>query len=279
MTLRRPHRSLHHQRVLRQTDCDRARRETLRHLTVESLEPRRLLAVGPELLEIRVDGRLTQDGDIRHDAFRELLFQFDTDDAINPATLSGFQLSRAGDNGVLGDQDDVVVAAGYRGLGVSPNEVILRFAEALPDDVYGIHVDGSVTNINGVPFNGGEDLDVQFTLDQGTQVISVVPQPVVRDPATGALSQAKDQIVVYFDSSQLDAAAASNPAFYQLVDALTGALLVPQQVQYDAAAQQAVLTFADELSDSTYRLQIGVSDEPNNSAPTATSVGTLVQRA
>lgn len=279
MTLRRPHRSLHHQRVLRQNDYNRARRETLRHLIVESLEPRRLLAVGPELLEIRVDGRLTQDGDIRHDAFRELLFQFDTDDVINPATLSGFQLSRAGDNGILGDEDDVVVAAGYRGLGVSPNEVILRFAEALPDDVYGIHVDGSVRNTNGVPFNGGKDLDIQFTLDQGTQVISVVPQPVVRDPDTGALSQAKDQIVVYFNSSQLDAAAASNPAFYHLVDALTGALLLPQQVQYDAAAQQAVLTFADELPDSTYRLQIGVSDEPNNSAATATSVGTLVQRA
>ena len=67
-----------------------------------------------------------------------------------------------------------------------------------------------------------------------------------------------------------------DPAFYQLVDELTGDLLVPEQVQYTAATNQAVLDFADDLSDSTYRLQIGVSDEPNNSGGTAINIGTLV---
>ena len=189
-----------------------------RNLRVETLEERRLLAVGPELLEIEAGGRAIADGDVRHDAFHELMFHFDADDTIHPGTLDGFQLSRAGDNGILGDQDDIILAPAYAGIGDSPSEVILRFAETLPDDVYGIHVDGSVTNIQGQPFNGGVDLDVPFTLDQGTKVISVVPQPIVRDPNTGALSQAKDQVVVYFNSNQLDPAAAANPAFYQLTD-------------------------------------------------------------
>ncbi len=181
---------------------------------------------------------------MRHDTFRELLFQFDTDDVINPATLGGFQLSRAGDNGILGDVDDVIVSPGYTGIGNSPNEVILRFADTQPDDVYGIHVDGSVTNSNNVPFNGGTDLDIQFTLDQGTQVISVVPQPIVRDPLTGELSQAKDQIVVYFNSQQLDPTTASNPAFYQLVDELTGDLLFPEEVQYSASDEPSGARFS-----------------------------------
>ena len=155
MIRRRPHRSLSQQRVLRRYDFDRKRHETLRHLNVESLEPRRLMAVGPELLEIRVDGRATENGDVRNDTFRELVFQFDTDDIINPATLSGFQLSRGGGNGRLGDVDDVVIPANYSGLGETPNEVILRFANSMPDDVYGIHVDGSVRNMSGIPFNGG----------------------------------------------------------------------------------------------------------------------------
>ncbi|MHB0959585.1 MAG: tandem-95 repeat protein [Pirellulaceae bacterium] len=250
-----------------------------RNLFVETLEERRLLAVGPELLEIRVDGRAIENGDVRHDAFRELLFRFDTGDVISPASLAGFQLSRAGANGILGDVDDVIVSPGYTGIGGTPNEVILRFADSLPDDVYGIHVDGSVRGSNNVPFNGGTDLDIQFTLDQGTKIISVVPQPISRDPVTGELSQAKDRIVVYFNSQQLDPVLASNPAFYQLDDELTGALLFPQQVQYTAATNQAVLLFANDLPHGTFHLRIGVSDEPNNSVGSPINVGTVVQRA
>ncbi|MHB9077543.1 MAG: Ig-like domain-containing protein [Pirellulaceae bacterium] len=275
--------SLHGIERWRKRSREMQRSRARRNLFVETLEERRLLAVGPELLEIRVDGRTIADGDVRHDAFRELVFQFDTDDAINPATLAGFQLSRAGANGILGDVDDVIVSPGYVGIGDSPNEVILRFADAQLDDVYGIHIDGSVTDIANVPFNGGTDRDIRFTMDQGTKVISVVPQPIVRDPVTGELTQAKDRIIVYFNSNQLDAATVSNPAFYQLIDELTDDLLFPADVQYSPATNQAVLIFANDLPDSTFHLQMGISDEPNdagNSAGvSAINIGTLFQRA
>ena len=279
MTIRRSRAQWLRSKSLRGEQRAHVRRQTLRALQVETLEERRLLAVGPTLLEIEAGGRAIAEGDVRHDAFGELLFRFDTDDAISPATLAGFQLGRAGDNGILGDGDDVIVAPGYAGIGDSPNEVILRFAETLPDDVYGIHVDGSVKNIQGQPFNGGVDLDIQFTLDQGTKVISVVPQPIVRDPDTGELSQAKDQVVVYFNSNQLDPAAAANPAFYQLTDEMTGDLLIPVEVLYSAQTNQATLVFAGDLPDSTFHLRIGSSDEPNDSQNSAIDVGTLFQRA
>ncbi|MCU0963103.1 MAG: proprotein convertase P-domain-containing protein, partial [Pirellulaceae bacterium] len=129
------------------------------------------------------------------------------------------------------------------------------------------------------PFNGGQDLDVPFILDQGTKIISVVPQPVVRDPVTGALLQAKNQIEVHFNSRQLDPATAANPAFYQLVDEWTGALLFPQHVDYAPDQMRAVLQFAHDLPDTTFHLRIGVSDEPNDSRGTAVNVGTIAQRA
>ena len=248
-----------------------------RNLRIEPLEERQLLAVGPELLEIDMGGRAISAGDVRHDAFNELLFRFDTDDAIKPTTLGGFQLERAGANGILGDADDVLITPGYVGIGDSSNEVILRFAQDLPDDQYNIHVDGSVTNTRGQRFNGGVDYDLPFTLDQGTQIISVVPQPVVRDPDTGELTQAKDQVVVYFNSNQLDPVAAANPAYYQLSDEMTGALLIPTDAIYSASTNQATLVFADELPNSTFYLRIGSSDEPNDIADGAVDVGTLFQ--
>jgi VCBS repeat-containing protein len=250
-----------------------------RNLRVEPLEVRRLLAVGPELLEIEAGGRSIDDGDVRHEPFTNLLFRFDSNDSIAPSTLAGFELSRAGDNGILGDADDIVITPGWRGLGNSANEVILRFAETLPDDVYGIHVDGTVTDASGQSFNGGEDLDIAFTLDQGTQVVSVVPQPVTRDPDTGELTQAADQVIVYFNSAQLDPDLVSNPAFYQLTDEVTGDLLFPEEVQYDADSQQATLVFSEDLPAGTFHLQIGRSDEPNDTVDGAVSAGTISQRA
>ena len=121
--------------------------------------------------------------------------------------------------------------------------MILRFAETLPDDVYGIHIDGSVTNIQGQPFNGGVDLDVPFTLDQGTKVISVVPQPIVRDPNTGALSQAKIRWSLISTATNSIPLRPANPAFYQLTDEIERPVVDPDQVLDSAASNQAPLVF------------------------------------
>jgi hypothetical protein len=107
--------------------------------------------------------------------------------------------------------NDVVIEPGYLGVADSPNEIIVRFADTLPDDLYRIDVYGdglnALRNGQGAAFgdltddgvDNGVGQSIQFELDLGAQVISVVPQPIVRQ-ADGSLVQNRNQIVVYFNA-------------------------------------------------------------------------------
>ncbi|MFW6171113.1 MAG: hypothetical protein ACODAD_11530, partial [Planctomycetota bacterium] len=268
----------------RSSDRRRARHRELqqmraqRNLRMEPLEARRLLAGAPELAEIAAGGRPVAEDDVRHEAFQDLVFQFDADDAIDQETIEGgFQLNGAGDDELVGTADDVLVEPQYAGLvGDSTNEVILRFAETVPDGVYGIHIDGSVTSESGEPFNGGEDYNLQFTMDQGIEAITVVPQPTVFDPDTGELTQKTDEVRVDFNSHPVDPAVVAAPDTYQLTDEVTGDVLVPEEVNYSAETNQATLIFAEDLSGNTLHLQIGT---PNTPQPPPSSDDPLFQEA
>ena len=101
---------------------------------------------------------------------------------------------------------DVEIIPAYVGLGDSTREVIVRFAEALPDDKYRIEIVGQGTralrNINGQAYNQGVTSAVSFELDLGAQIESIVPQPVVRN-SSGQLVQQRNQIEVYFNNDDL----------------------------------------------------------------------------
>ena len=186
---------------------------------------------------------------------------------------------------VLSGASAVAISPGY--VGVNPdaqNEVIVRFAEALPDDTYRIEIVGSgstpLTNSLGEAFNDGVDLLRDFELDLGAQVIAVVPQPVDRDSSSGALLSRRDQIDVYFNNDDLFdtddagdpdyARRAENPSFYQLIltnDTVTNTddtVFLPVSVDYDAARDMATLTFASDIEQlagpGTYRLRVGTSE-------------------
>ena len=135
---------------------------------------------------------------------------------------------------------------------------------------------GDVTD-DGV--DNGASFSLEFELQLSAQVISVVPQPITRDPDTGELSQAKNQIHVYFNESDLDPTSASTPAFYRLIDTRDQSLLFPSSVVFDPNEAMATLTFPFDLSTSTYQLQIGASEEANNSIGDATDLGTIAQQA
>ncbi|MCA9204437.1 MAG: hypothetical protein KDA59_15390, partial [Planctomycetales bacterium] len=184
-------------------------------------------------------------------------------------------------------------------MGETDNEVILRFAERLPDDLYQVEVFGiddsslgvvAVRGQNGLPltpFVAGTNRDVfQFELDLGAQVLAVVPQPITR-LANGTLSQAQNQIVVYFDDDMHATTVplttgdlAQDPPvvdvnFYQLIlgrDTVRNtddAVFSPTSVVYDPDSRTATLTFANNLTDlvdpltmnpvgaSTFRLRVG----------------------
>ncbi len=103
---------------------------------------------------------------------------------------------------------DVEIIPGYIGLGDSDREVVLRFAEPLPDDSYRIEILGTgvrtLMNVDGEVFNAGVSRSIPFELNLGVQIVSVVPQPVTRDPVTGALSWTRTaDIDVYFTEDKL----------------------------------------------------------------------------
>ncbi len=250
-----------------------------------------MLASGLELISVQPNGdELLHNGDVRHTAPTELTFRFVGNQSIDPNTLDGIQLTRAGLDGALGDPNDVVIQPGFKGLGGASNEVILRFAESLPDDLYQIDITGdgagALMNDQGEPFNNGTNLQLQFQLDLGAQVIAVVPQPISRD-ASGLVQRA-DQLDVYFNNDDLDPSDAVNPALYKLIYTSDTAnnqddtTFLPTSVSYDAVADRATLTFADTISNlvnggtgGTFRLRIG-TDEARPPVPLSVSPGTDV---
>ncbi len=260
----------------------------------EPLEPRCLLA---GLQGITVDdGSLLQS--IENTAPGVMTLIFDADEIISdaPSSMAGISLVHGGDDRMLDTSDDIIVQPGFVGIGDRPNEVVMRFAENLPDNIYRLAISGNgseaVRNVFGEAFDqdpnqaGIQDYSQTFRLDLGAQIVAVVPQPVERN-ADGSLTQNRDQIVVYFNNDPLDQASAERPDFYQLrftghsdqftpdVDTahdMDDVVHLPTSVAYDATTNRATLTFAtplDQLDNGgvdgagTYRLQIGL----NNATP------------
>jgi len=162
--------------------------------TVELVTRAPVARVGPELVAIIPnEGDLLEDGEVLNIAPRELLFRFNEGQTIDPATLDAIQIVRTGGDGIFGNANDVIVEYGWIDIADYANEVIVRFADTLPDDRYEIRIVGSNTyvgpdnqpvapllNMSGLPFHDGVDEVHPFDLDLGAQVVAVVPQPVVR---------------------------------------------------------------------------------------------------
>ena len=165
------------------------------------------------------------------------------------------------DNGALPDLaltgvSDVVLEPGFIGLGNSSHEVVFRFAEPLPDDLYQISILGAgniaLRNADGERFFEGENYSSQFIVDLGPQVVAVVPEPV-RRAANGSLSPEIGKIEVHFNED-LDISLAQNPSYYQLVFTRDTArntddvVVIPQSVSYNSITNIATLDFGRPLS-------------------------------
>ncbi|MCH2122782.1 MAG: tandem-95 repeat protein, partial [Pirellulaceae bacterium] len=199
---------------------------------------------------------------------------------------------------VLQGANDIVVSAGFIGYGDSENEVIFRFGEGLPDDLYRIHIfnhgDDALLNKNGETFVNLDDdgearvtpFQLDFELDLGAFVKAIVPQPVVRTLAkepdeNDTLVQARDQIIVYFNDDDLctrtapdgPCAGTDEPAqqaeFYQLiytndsVNNLDDAKFIPETVSYNPDTDSALLTFAAPLDELRRRTLVRANPSQN----------------
>lgn len=189
---------------------------------------------------------------------------------------------------------DIPVVPGFVGLGASPREIVMRFKEPLPDDLYYVEVLGTgpsaLRNDLGAAFgdqtedgvDNGSDFNLNFELNLGAQVLSIIPQPVSRNPVTNSLTQARNQIHVYFNDDDLSVfpvvtgelvtnPTVVDPAFYQLIFTNDSAantddvVYRPKVIQYDPATDIAVLQFDKDLDQlgsgaGTFRLRVGTDE-------------------
>ena len=229
------------------------------------------------------------------EAPQQITLRFSSGAKIDSTTLGAITVTRAGGDGVIGNANDINVTPA-NGVGIvtvddfpNQNQVVLRFAETLPDDLYRITIGGGLKTVAGGPsapadsFRNGNEFNLNVRLDIGAFVVAVVPQPISRGVAN-ALQQSLDMVDVYFNANDpLQADSARNPRNYRLVetDPATGAdiaVQIPQSVAYDSATGRARLTFAAALGDKLYRLQVGGSDDENGTTATAVTVGTVFQQ-
>lgn len=261
----------------------RGRRRRGRHdgiHQVEALEPRRVMAfdlvgaftesstlpfyvhtVSPSTVELS-------------DAPQQLTLRFGPGVKVDPATLSNITITRSGGRtDPFGNGNDVAVVPGLIQVDDAPNQnqVIVRFAASLPDDIYRINVGAGLSsvangNVNAATFD--------LRLDLGAFVVGVVPQPVTR--VSGFLTQSRNTIEVYFNREDaLNPASATNLGFYRIIAVNSagsdvGAPIVPSGVTYDPATGRAVLTFASNIPDGrTWRLEVGGAGVNNPGVPAA----------
>jgi hypothetical protein len=131
-----------------------------------------LLAVGPQLVAAYSSGTTILNPD-------EVLHVAPTE--LRNAGVNSIQVTRGGDH-VLGNGNDIAVDVGAILVATTTTDVIVRFANPLVDDLYQVTIVGSGANplrdVEGDAFNDGVDLTRNFTLDLGTLVTGIVPQPV-----------------------------------------------------------------------------------------------------
>ena len=138
-------REVFHRRV-RRSSRPLVRRRNLSH--VENLEPRRVMAFD-FVSAFPNAGALITEGITEHQSPQQITIRFSPGVEIDPASLGGIVVTRSGGAndpfGAFGNSNDIVVTPGSITVDDLPNEnqVIVRFAETLPDDSYRITISGA----------------------------------------------------------------------------------------------------------------------------------------
>ena len=286
---------------------------TSEHRQPEMLEQKKLLAfdlstafvVGNEPFSLGTVETLTESP-------QELTLRFTPGTEIEPTSLvSGISIVRSGDSrdGFLEDSNELGYEfnpSNFSDIAIEPgailvddypslNQVVIRFAERLPDDLYRVTISSTVDasgNSTGVgletvdnqPFRRGDgesaatSFHFDFRVSTGAQVVSVVPQPITRQANYLPLTQATDAIDVYFDQAEVLGASAQNSSFYRLFEVNQqtgedlGSVIVPAEAKLpdnvlypddpgsyaDPERYKVTLIFSAPLREnSLYRLEVG----------------------
>lgn len=167
---------------------------------------------------------------------QQLTLRFSPGTVIDASTLNDITVARTGrvgdpfGNG--GAYPDVAITPGSVSVGDAPNEneVVLRFAEDLVDDVYRVSIGGQLRTVTGEQVTPAS-FDIR--LDLGAFVTSVVPQPIIRGKTLELTSVPQDgdllelsvrgsSVLFTFDSDPAAVDGTVDPATTGLVIATDG---------------------------------------------------------
>jgi hypothetical protein len=230
--------------------------------TVDTPPP--LVAPSLQFIEMRSNlGGPIQNDQIIDQSPTELTFLFGPGQEVDPASLvgpaagpgdDGIQVVRAGFDGLFGTADDVLIAPGFVGLGDNPNDVIIRFTDTLPDDLYQVTLFGEGLNplrdSSGNAFNDGVNVVRTFELDLGAQIVSVTPQPVIREQIINVLD-----VALLSDGDTFSVSINGTQVVFELEDSIIGDGVTAGNTQVDftsgASSEIDVATaIADKINNS-----------------------------
>ncbi len=240
---------------------------------------------------------------------QQITLRFTPGVKIDPASLGGISVVRSGaaSDALGGDGgiEDIPVALGSITVDDAPNEnqVVIRFAETLPDDNYRITIQGAsdpeASDPDGLrtvpvdPSSSPEAFDAglpdntysfDFRVDVGNVVVSVVPQPVIRDAETHRLvidSSLPAVPTVTFLASKSDLPTIRGTATVRAGETLSvgvnGVVYTPGDGSLELEESDWSLTIpvGSELQDGAYEVTARVVENTNPSRFT-TSTGELV---
>ncbi len=246
-----------------------AARKRMRQMLLETLENRQLLAVGPSLIGIQPNNSdLLADGSVRTVAPRELTFRFDDAQVIDPSTLSGIRITRAGNDGTFGQFSastdfgtsgavDVQLTARAQATALTVN---FTRADLGANTAPLFSVNGSTVNIT-LNSNAGTPTTARQLVDSLN--VSAVAAPVLLAKINGG--QAATPI-------------GSNPTTYSPIQ-LTQAndqLVIPGAMLVGANPDENEVTvrFSEGLPDDNYRIEIFGFDDPVRGITGLRNVGT-----
>ena len=159
MAIRKSHMTRHSSLSSFKSEGASAARKRVRAMILEHLEQRQLLAVGPQLIGIQPNNSdLLVQGAVRDEAPRELVFRFDDSQVIDPQTLSGIRLTRAGGDGSFS------LASAESDFGSNGRASILLTA-VVPGQVLTINVNHAVLPAGSPPTIASSGSTVAITIN------------------------------------------------------------------------------------------------------------------
>ncbi len=241
-----------------QTQSDAARKR-MRQMLLETLENRHLMAVGPQLIGIQPNNSdLLIDGAVRTEAPRELTFRFDDAQVIDPATISGIRITRAGSDGSFGQFS----ASTDFGTSGAVNLQLTARAQA------------TALTINFTRADLGAAGTPLFALSGSTLTVTLNSNITAPTTASGLINAINNSTIAGpLLIAKVNGGLAStviglsNPTTYSPVQLTQSndSVVVPGAVLVGANPNENEVTvrFAEGLTDDNYRIEIFGFDDPN----------------